>query len=474
MPGLVRSRPVNDGGYVVCAMQAVPSCSYREKMRRIRGLGLCAAALVPAGLLVFPSLAQAATTSLYVDRTAACSDSGPGTATTPYCTIGKGVSRLAAGVTLYIGNGSYAETIKPAVSGTAAAPITITKWPGRTPVIVGSTYYGANLTSRSYVTIAGLTFSGTVADGIYVSKGDHLTISGNTISGAGRPAQSKTAPGISIRGTASSVVSGNYVHHNNGTGIVLNSGATGITVSGNTASFNAEGFRRNANGINVVSPGNAVLRNLTHDNEDSGIQFYTGGNNNLAALNITYNNGDHGIDNLNVTGGRMIGNTVYRNCTTGLNIEGTSGNYQVINNIAVDNAVYPAYKGISCARRAGNIGIWDSAPATTVVDHNLVWLTKAGKMYAFKSSYTSLAAMQAATRQESHGVQADPRFVSPAGWNLRLSSGSAAIDRGHSGVSGAQATDIAGDPRYDDPATANTFAEGPRRYDDLGAYEFRP
>ncbi|GAA3585106.1 right-handed parallel beta-helix repeat-containing protein [Kribbella ginsengisoli] len=443
-------------------------------MRLIRSLGLCATALLPAGLLAFPPLAEAATTSLYVDRTAACSDSGTGTATTPYCTIGKAVTKLAAGYTLYIGNGTYAETIKPTVSGTAAAPITITGWPGRTPTIAGGTYYGAALTGRSYVAIAGLTFAGTVADGIYVSGGDHLTITGNTISGAGRPATGKTAPGISIRGATSSVVTDNYVHHNNGSGIVLTSGATGITVSRNTASFNAEGFRRNANGINVVSPGNSVLRNVTHDNEDSGIQFYTGGNDNLAALNVTYNNGDHGIDNLNVTGGRMIGNTVYRNCTTGINVEGTSGDYQVVDNIAVDNAVYPAYQGISCARRAGNIGIWDSAPASTTVDHNLVWLTKAGKMYAFKSTYTSLAAMQAATQQESHGIQADPGFVSPGGWDLRLQAGSAAIDRGDSGVSGAQSTDLLGAGRYDDPATANTFAEGPRRYDDLGAYEFRP
>jgi parallel beta-helix repeat protein len=388
--------------------------------------------------------------------------------------VAKGVSRLTSGDTLFIGNGTYSETIKPTVSGTASAPIQITAWPGRSPLVVGGTYFGASLAGRSYVTLAGLTFAGTVADGIYVSGGDHLTITGNEVSGAGRPAKSHTAPGISIRGATSSVVSGNYSHHNNGTGILLNSGATDITVDGNTASFNAEGFQRNANGINVISPGNTVLRNVTHDNEDSGIQFYTGGNNNLATLNVTYNNGDHGIDDLNVTGGRLIGNTVFRNCTTGINVEGSSGNYQVVNNIAVDNGVYPAYKGISCARRAGNIGIWDSAPASTTVDHNLVWLTTPGKMYAFKTTYTSLAAMQAATQQEANGIQADPRFANAAGWNLRLLTGSPAIDRGDSGVSGAQSSDIAGNPRADDPATANTFAEGPRRYDDLGAYEYQP
>src|ERR1700704_5377375 len=68
------------------------------RMRLTKVLGLSAVLLVPAALLAFPSLAQAATVSLYVDRTSsACSDSGPGTAAAPYCTITKGVSRLAAG-----------------------------------------------------------------------------------------------------------------------------------------------------------------------------------------------------------------------------------------------------------------------------------------------------------------------------------------------------------------------------------------
>jgi parallel beta-helix repeat protein len=167
-----------------------------------------------------PLAARAATTALYVDKTAsACSDSGPGTATTPYCTVVKGVSKLAAGVTLYIGDGTYGETVKPTVSGT---------------------------------------------------------------SGAGQLVSGKTAYGISVRGSTTSVVSGNNVHDNHGTGILLTSGSTGIVVAGNSSSFNAEGFRRNANGINVISP----------------------------------------------------------------------GKYEVLNNVAVDNAVYPAYQGISCSRRA--------------------------------------------------------------------------------------------------------------------------
>ena len=219
---------------------------------------------------------------------------------------------------------------------------------------------------------------------------------------------------------------------------------------------------------------NTIIGNVTHDNEDSGIQFSSGGNNNLITLNVSYNNGDHGIDDLNVTGGRIIGNTVYRNCTSGINVEGTSGSYVIKNNVAVDNAIYPTYAGLSCSRRSGNIGVWDSAPSTTKVNHNLVSLSKAGTMYVFGSSYTSLAAMRTATGQEASGVQGDPRFHDAAAWDLQLNSGSPAIDRGDSGTPGEQATDLLGFDRVDDPAASNAFASGPRAYDDLGAYEFQP
>ena len=437
---------------------------------------------VAAVTCVAITLIASATTShaepvitLYVDRTmSACSDIGSGTLTEPFCTITKGVSRMQPGYALYIGNGTYAESIKPAVSGTAAAPITISAWPGRSPVVGTGVTYGAYLSTRSYITVSNLTFTGTTGDGIYVTKSNHATITGNTVTYAGEQAHSLTARGISIGSTTASVVSNNNTNHNSDTGIYVTGTSTGITVSNNQSSFNAEGWQRNANGINVTSPGNTVIGNVTHDNEDSGIQFYTGANNSLATLNVTYNNGDHGIDNYNVTGGRIIGNTVYRNCTSGINVEGTSGSFLIANNIAVDNAVYPAYSGLSCARRAGNIGVWDSAPPTTVVNHNLVWLTKAGTMYVFKSSYKSLSSMQAATGQEQAGVQADPRFLSTSGNDLRLTEGSPAIDRADSGLSGEQPVDILGNPRVPDPNVTNTFAAGPRLYDDLGAFEFQP
>ena len=94
-------------------------------------------------------------------------------------------------------------------------------------------------------------------------------------------------------------------------------------------------------------------------------------------------------------------------------------------------------------------------------------------MYVFGSSYTSLAAMRAATGQEQHGLQADPRFVNAAAGNLQLSAGSPAIDSADSGASGASSIDQSQAARVDDPSVANT-GTGPRAFDDRGAYEFQP
>ncbi len=92
-------------------------------------------------------------------------------------------------------------------------------------------------------------------------------------------------------------------------------------------------------------------------------------------------------------------------------------------------------------------------------------------MYVWGSkSYSSLAAFQAATGQESHGRQANPGWVS-TGSNFHLKAGSPAIDSANAAASGETATDLAGKARADDPATANTGA-GARAYDDRGAYEF--
>jgi parallel beta-helix repeat protein len=459
-----------------------------KRLRAASWSGLFGAILV-AGVLTGGTAAYASTTYV-VDNTnpSACSDTGPGTASQPFCTILAGANKAVAGDTVLINAGTYAGTsVNPKNSGTAGSPITFAANPGVT--ISGGTRAFA-LSGKSYITIRGFTITGTSSYGISVSGGSNVTIAGNTESFAGTPITSP-AMGIYLSNLNGGFVQGNITHDNSAHGIYLTGSTTGVTVQGNTSYHNAYQYIRNANGIDDIAPGNAIIGNVTYANEDTGINIYTGGDNALVANNVTYDNGDHGIDDYNVTGGRIIGNTVYYNCTDGINVEGTSGNYDIENNVSMNNStgavinptpipINPStglpYYTNNCNRRVGNIGVYDSAPATTTANYNLVYQSGAGAWYSWAGvtySGTGLSALRSATGQEANGIFGNPLFVNASAWNLQLSAGSPAIDSANSLASGEQSTDILGNSRVDDPSTPNTGNPSGSYYD-RGAYEYQP
>lgn len=412
-------------------------------------------------------VSQAAASVLYVDRgNTACSDSGSGTIDQPFCTIRAAAGKVAAGQTVQVAAGAYPEAVTIPTSGTSTAPIAFTSAPGATVTLSGQAN-GFVISGRSWITVTGFDITRTSSYGISVSDSAHITLTGNHVSYAGQPVSGLTKSGIRLSNVSDSEISANRVDHNSNYGIYFVSGSTRNTVKGNETFGNAQGYQRAASGIRFYSsPGNTAIANVSHDNEDSGMEFDVGSSNSLVVDNVTYRNGDHGIDNRESTGQRLIGNTVYKNVTAGINIEGTSTGATVANNIMVDN-------GIASPRTHSNIRVESGSTAGTTLDFDEVYLSVADTMLIWDSvSYKSLAAFQAASGQEPHGIEADPRWADRAGGNFRLTPGSPAIDSGNSGVSGQPSTDADGNGRVDDPDTPNTGA-GARDYDDRGAYEFQ-
>ena len=431
--------------------------------RRAAVLGAALATLL--GVASTPALADGST--LYVDGSnAGCSDSGPGTAAQPFCTIGAAGSHAGAGQTVQVAAGTYSEDVKVSASGSAGAPIVFQAAPGATVTLTGKAD-GFTLTNASWVTVDGFEITGTTSYGINVTGGAHVTISNNHVTQSGQPVQGKIAAGIRLSGVSTSLVSGNDSDHNSDYGIMVVGGSTGVEVRGNTTYANSRVYERATAGIRIYqSSGNIVDRNITHDNQDSGIECYPGANNTLVYDNVSYDNGDHGIDNLTATGEVIVGNTVYGNVTAGINVEGGSTGATVADNISVDN-------GIGSPRTHSDIRIEQGSTAGTTVDYDLVHLTTSDTLLIWNSvSYKSLAAFQAASGQEAHGIDADPRWRAPGGGDFHLTAGSPAIDSADSGVAGEPATDVEGNPRVDDPGTADTGA-GPSTDYDRGAYEFQ-
>src|SRR6266545_3791639 len=483
-----------------------------DRSLRVRLLLIAVATTALVGLNVRGAAAAAAV--LYVDRNnPSCSDTGPGTSTQPFCTIKPAASQATAGQTVQVASGTYPELVTVSNSGAPGSPIVFSAAPGASVTVSGQAN-GFKLAGKSYVTIQGFTVANTSSYGFYVSSSSsnvivsdnqvsgitgygfwansssgvtvsgntisntsnyglhvdtstNVTVSGNDVSFAGQRAVDLIKYGIKLTDTTNSLVSGNLSHDNSNDGIFLDATTTGVRVTGNEAFGNARGYSRAAPGIDVRGYNNTVDRNISHDNEDSGFQFYTGSHDNLVVDNLSYGNGDHGIDDLGSTNQRIISNTVYDNVAAGINVEGSSTGATIENNIAVDN-------GINSPRTSGNIRVDSTSTTGTTVNYNLVFLSVPDVMYQWGSDkYDSLQAFRAATGMEAHGDQDDPSWVSAASGDFHLLAGSPAIDSADSAVSGETSTDLEGLPRADDPDTHNSGA-GVRKYDDRGAYEFQP
>jgi parallel beta-helix repeat protein len=433
--------------------------------------------LVTAAAIAAPQPASAAVRTYYVAATG-CSDTNPGTdPAAPLCHIQAGANKaLQPGDVVQVAAGSYPEFVTPKAAGAAGSPITFTAAPDAT-VTVGAGQANGFKVSTNWISIHGFTVSGTTSQGIYVtSAASNVSVTGNTVdhtkgvgvyvSGGGNHAvtgnhvsyagvvsgNTSPTPGIKLAGVSGGSVAGNTADHNSDAGIQLASGTTSVSVSGNEAFGNARGLiggGRAAPGIDIRAAGNSVVGNYSHDNEDSGVQDYSGGNAALIANNLLVGNGDHGIDMSNVQNSKAANNVVYFNCTSGINVEGGSaGGNAVWNNIATDNAVFATYNGIACSRKQGNIAVSDGAVGTTTVDHNLTFLTTSGTQYYWGGKLT-LAVFRTASHQAANDVYADPQWV--GGGDFHLTANSPAIGLADPNAPGYVDEDFTGSARDSAP-----------------------
>ena len=246
-------------------------------------------------------------------------------------------------------------------------------------------------------------------------------------------------------------------------GIFLGAGATGNLIENNSSSNNARGYARAAVGIDVRGATNRVNANLSFDNEDSGINIWSGATGCVVTNNVSYGNGDHGIDNKGSNDTRILSNTVYLSTNSGIEVVNSTG-VGLANNISVDNGLGPESSD-------GNFFVDTLSAPTITLDYDLVFLGGPGVMLEFNGvEYASLAQFTAATGQEANGLQADPKFKNVAANNFTLAKGSPAIDSANSGVADHPQVDKDGRQRKDISSVPDTGV-GPRTYDDRGAYE---
>jgi hypothetical protein len=356
-------------------------------------------------------------------------------------TLSRRTFRFVAGEGLYVNAGGGS----PAAHGT----------------MVGRRAYGFYVSGRSWVTIDGFDVTRCDDRGIQLTnRASDIEILRNRVGFSGRF-------GIQAIGCARVHIASNVCADNGDHGISLTAGTTGSTLEDNECCRNVFRPTREANGIYLFGcPANLIRRNRLHHNQDTGLQIQSGSDNNVCLENTSWSNGDHGYDHLGSSGTVHIGDVAWGNYRDGFSFEGNAPNDQLFNCIAVDNGLTTAEADL-WVDAASSVGLQS--------DYNIFWNSTARPPFKYAGFYFygTIAEFSAASHTDQHSIQADPRFVDPANGEFQVAAGSPAIDSGDSDLPGWPPTDAAGSERMDDWATPNSGV-GPIPYADRGAFEYVP
>jgi hypothetical protein len=261
--------------------------------------------LLLSGCLALSCCAQAQV--YYVAKTG--SDSNSGSASAPWLTIGHAALEATAGTTVYVGAGTYNESVTFAKSGTSSAPIVFN---GQGVAIVDGTGVSCCV-SPSFAQSNG--FIGTNTQGLFnigaASGVNYLTIEGFTIQNYKVSTASKVPLGVLIVGSGTGINFLNNTVKNIQTTAGKRGNAYGIGVFGISASP-----------LSVNVSGNTVTGCLTGESETT--TFNGNVQNFVVSNNTIYNNDNIGMDAIGFEGvgptgydqaknGDVYGNLIYNN-----------------------------------------------------------------------------------------------------------------------------------------------------------------
>jgi len=330
--------------------------------------------------------------------------------------------------------------------------------PGTHQTFVGRRGSGFVIDGASRVRVEGFTVTRADDKAIHVVNGATLdTLAGNVVTLA-------ASAGIGVEGGGQLLISGNRVSQCSHHGISLRLGAQGCVIQDNECFDNRRGTTPWPNGIYLSeSPGNFLQRNNVHHNQDTGLEIQTGSNDCISLQNVSWANGDHGFEHLFATGTIDIGNVAWGNHTDGFSVEGQATGTSLVDCVAAENGA-----GI------GEFNLFvDAGSVGGFISHdNVFWNASAQPSVKYNGIiYASLADYRTATGLDVRSLEADPKFVSPAAGDFHLLATSPCIDAASSSLAPWPLLDFEGHVRSDDPSIPNTGV-GPVVYADRGAFEF--
>ncbi len=321
---------------------------------RLPNIAAATAFAVLAGVVAVP-VAQAAATTLYVRDTAACTDAGDGSATTPFCTVQAAADVVEPGQVVNI-TGTQDETVTITRSGTADAPIV---------------------------------FEG----------------------GAVRRPTGSTAPTITVRGAHDVTLRGMTIHGATATNAVVIDGAGRVTLDRGSIQPDADPYS-GADTVRVTGGSTAITVSRTTFGTRGRAVYADGGAGVTVTGNLITSLGNFGVIAESVDALAVTGNTFRDSCHRAVVVTGETTGSSIQNNIISE--VLSSTISSYCPRGPVHTIEVDSAAAPGVtLDYNIPFINV--NLYRWAGTvYQTPADLRAATGQGAHDLHTDPNKGTPA------------------------------------------------------------
>ncbi|MBI3785776.1 MAG: right-handed parallel beta-helix repeat-containing protein [Deltaproteobacteria bacterium] len=397
-------------------------------------------------------------------------------------TVQAALNQAVAGDTVSVNAGIYFEKINfPASGGSSGGYITLQGAPAHAAILDGTNVAGSDMVlidSRSYVKLVGFEIRNNlkVNDGSGVrilGSASHIEIRDNVV----HDVRGKSAMGITVYGTQPASISDLIIDGNEIYDCEPANSET-LTLNGNVELFEVtNNFVHDVNNIGIdfiggerdiqpdttkvarngVCRGNRVYRaRSNYGGGFAGAIYVDGGRDIVIERNVTAESDlglEVGAENAGVDAQSIVvrDNILHHNDKAGLVFGGYAGNVGRVNNCSfLNNTLFDndtlgeGFGELWVQFAANNVvrnNLFVSAQSVVLrsedgnvnnrLDYNL-WRSSAGMpTFVWKNiEYNGLAAFEAGSGQDGHGLSSDPQFVSPATANFHLRSTSPAVNAG--------------------------------------------
>ncbi|MEV4717143.1 PKD domain-containing protein [Micromonospora noduli] len=428
-------------------------------MRRRSLAGLTAIAVTGGTLLATGAPAQAddPVMLLHVNQADAnCSDQGPGSDDTPFCTIGAAAAVVTAPGEVWIDGGTYAERVTITSSGTPEAGIAFKARNPRTPVTLVGPNAGLVVDGQHDIYIQEINVSGSAdVPALDLRNASNVVVAGGRFT----MANVATAPAIRLANATWTWLDGLIA-----TGAAL---ADGLTMDASTSDVRVSNTlvstapnhvaADNGVGIRVDGPRSTIVDGDVAGFSGAAISVGPAASATVIANNRIRGGIGYGIHNRGAVGTGIANNDIQDRCLGGVRVDGASSQVSVQNNVLRNNGAFNQGYCDPQAPAGAEIGVHGAALSGTVIDYNNTWhQTASATGYSWNGTRMGLTQFRTVSGQAAHD-----RYTSDVRDN---------VDSANSTAPGYQDLDTSGKPRRDDPAVANTGA-GPIVYADRGTAE---